>query len=569
MTLPEAAIPARTEVATPGVTGVDQARAAVLARRIGLVAVCLLAAILGGRHLTDESYVSLQGDMPRYLMNGVYFLDVLRDHPFGSMDAFIEYTQLYFARYPALSLGHHPPLLSAALVPAFGIFGVSVVTGKVVVLLSFVGAVALLYLLVRDMYGHLPALLSATFLATSQLVLELGQSVLAEVPSITLLLAAAYALRRFGVTGARPALVGFVIAAALSVYAKQLSIFVFPAYFVLALMTLGWRRMLRRDVMWATAVLIVLVIPMALISVFLSPSNVTIAAQSSSRGFAGTGAFLERALATQLELPVVGLACLGLLIAAFRRDRYAMVFAVWMSSVFLGMLLTGRHDPPRFSVNWVPAFAAMAGAVAAGWRQAWLGRTAAALVFLVAVFQIEAAARVGLPGAQGYEEAARFVLASNPGPTVLFSGDIDTGFFSLFVRKHDVHRQLVVLRADKMLTTSFLARPDLKDRIADRAEIYPLLQRFGTRYVVIEDRKSRAPVLEWLREELRSAHFAERARIPMRTTDVRLAGTSLVIYEFLDATPPDSAAVLSMSLPLAHRSLEVKLSDLIARKYLR
>jgi hypothetical protein len=60
-----------------------------------------------------------------------------------------------------------------------------------------------------------------------------------------------------------------------------------------------------------------------------------------------------------------------------------------------------------------------------------------------------------------YEEAARFVLAETrvrPAPTVLYIASLDTGVFMFFVRKHDPARQLVVLRADKLLTTSLMGR---------------------------------------------------------------------------------------------------------------
>jgi hypothetical protein len=190
------------------------------------------------------------------------------------------------------------------------------------------------------------------------------------------------------------------------------------------------------------------------------------------------------------------------------------------------------------------------------------------LVVAIAL-QATAARNVSLPGASGYEEAARFVLSSDPGATVLFSATVDTGFFTFFVRKHDAARQLVVLRADKLLTTSHLAASEARSRIARMSDVYPILRRYGTRYVVSEDRASLAPTLEAFRQELRSASFVERKRIPIESRDWRLNGTSLVVYEFLGATPPDPDATLAMDMPVVSRSLAVKLSDLINRKHLR
>jgi hypothetical protein len=114
-----------------------------------------------------------------------------------------------------------------------------------------------------------------------------------------------------------------------------------------------------------------------------------------------------------------------------------------------------------------------------------------------------------------------------------------------------------------------MGRPSVEDRIDRPEQVDEVLHKFGTRYVVIEDRPSRSRVLEWLRDELHTSKFIERRRIPIGTTDVRLKGTSLVVYEFTDPTPADRNAILDMHLPLVGRSVTVKLSDLIDRKYLR
>ena len=106
----------------------------------------------------------------------------------------------------------------------------------------------------------------------------------------------------------------------------------------------------------------------------------------------------------------------------------------------------------------------------------------------------------------------------------MFSGDIDTGFFTFFIRKHDPARRLVVLRSDKVLTTSRMALPSVEDRIDRPEQIYDVLKTFGTRFVVIEDQPSRSHVMEWLRSELHTPQFKERRRIPIGTTDPRLRG---------------------------------------------
>jgi hypothetical protein len=132
-----------------------------------------------------------------------------------------------------------------------------------------------------------------------------------------------------------------------------------------------------------------------------------------------------------------------------------------------------------------------------------------------------------------------------------------------FVRKHDPEQQHVVLRSDKLLTTSRMGRLSVQERIKDRHEIYGLLKKYGTRYVVIEDRPSDSRVLEWLREEVKTSQFAERRRIPIITTDKRLIGVSLAVYEYLDAEPPDPTAELDLDVPLVGREVRVPLAKLI------
>ena len=145
----------------------------------------------------------------------------------------------------------------------------------------------------------------------------------------------------------------------------------------------------------------------------------------------------------------------------------------------------------------------------------------------------------------------------------MFSGPVDTGYFVFFVRKHDPEGQHVVLRSDKIFTTSRMTRSSVEDRIKDRQEIYTLLQRYGTRFIVIEDRESDAHVLEWLREELKTSRFIERRRIPFVSSDKRLNGVSLAIYEYRDAQPADPNAELELHVPLVGRAVRVPLADLI------
>ena len=46
---------------------------------IYIAIICIVALLLSTKGITDEGTVSLQGDPPRHMMNGVYFYDLLKD----------------------------------------------------------------------------------------------------------------------------------------------------------------------------------------------------------------------------------------------------------------------------------------------------------------------------------------------------------------------------------------------------------------------------------------------------------------------------------------------------------
>ena len=536
---------------------------------LACAAVAAAAASVG---VTDEGYVSTSGDMPRYLMNGVFMLDLLRDHPFGSLDSLIEYARLYYARYPALSIGHHPLLVSVADVPSYALFGVSVLAGRLPVIIFFAAGTLYLYKLVSEWYDEWAGAAAALALATSPLLVHLSQGVMSEPPAVALLIMAAYCLHRHCVTGTRRALVLFVLCAGASVWAKQLALAAFPSFALYAGARLGVRRLFSRDLMLAAVALVGIVAPLVPLTLAMSPDNVDIVAYGPQGAAVGENWLLIRALAdalfTQFAAPMAAVAIAGAVAVAYRRGPEAWLVFPWIAGVSAAVFLGTRFiEVPRYSLFWVPAWAAVIGALFGGSRP--LRLAVAAIVAALVGVQVSGLADSRLPGAGGYEAAARYVVDHPYGSTVLFSGDVDSGFFVFFVRKHDEARRLVVLRADKILTTSRLGNPAVEDRIERPDAIRPILAELGVGYVVIEDRPSESKVLEWLRSELTSDAYVERLRVPIESTDRRLRGTDLVVYQVRNTPNHASDARVEVRLPVISAEVDVALADLVNRKYLR
>jgi 4-amino-4-deoxy-L-arabinose transferase-like glycosyltransferase len=460
------------------------------------------------------------------------------------------------------------PLLEALL---FALFGISVSTARMVPLVSLLAATAFLQLLVNRRYGPLAALAAGLLFVTSPMIVRSSRTVMAEMPALAFVIAAVYFLLRFCETERRSSLISFAGALVLSVYARPMTVLVTPALVAMVLTTLPVKRLLRRDVLVTLSAIAVLLAPAIAVPLMLSKSNaagVMLATHLESRIDLPT--LLRSALEPQFAWPVLAVAGVAVLSSLVRRDSFAVVLTIWVAGVVPALFFFGGslYEGPRYTLYWVPAICALAGSALAGWRTRLVPTAIAALLGVGLFVQINRSMDHA-DYAGGYEEAAQFVLASSPGATVMFSGDVDTGYFAFFTRKHDPARRLVVLRADKILTTSRMSRTNFEERIDRPEQIYDVLRQYGTRYVVIEDRPSQSRVLEWLRQELRSPRFVERRRIPLRVTDVRMRGTSLAVYEYLDASAPAADAMLSMRLPVVGQSLDVPLRELIERKLLR
>jgi hypothetical protein len=450
--------------------------------------------------------------------------------------------------------------------PFLAVFGVSVETARFVIAAFFLLSVLLMFTFVRQLYDSVTAGWACMLFATLPYMAEFGQSVLSEMTAIACVLAAMNALMRFRRTGRVRDYLLLVVLAVVSLAARQLAVFMFPAYALLLLRDNGWRQFRQPKILIPTVIGIGLLGIVVVATLILSPFNVEAIRRvlAGTSGHATTAGLMAIIVREQLHPALFVLTLAGIAWALLDGDRRALVPIAWMLSVMLGVIfVTGPLEPARYSILAVPAYC-LAGASL--WARA-RSRTAMAIVTsaiaAASAWQAVGALAVRPVGAHGYEEAARYVVEHNQAPTVLYTGVVDTGYFVFFVRKHDAERRFVVLRSDKILTTSRMGHLSVEDRITDRPQIYDTLRQFGTRYVVIEDIASGTTVIDWLRDELRTAHFAERQRFPIDTRDRRLRGADVVVYEYLEATPPARDAEIDVKLPIVGREIRLPLSDFL------
>jgi dolichyl-phosphate-mannose-protein mannosyltransferase len=537
---------------------------------LSVVFLCALGGLLAARGIRSEATGSFQGDMPRYLMNGAYFHDLITDLPFRNP---IEYTYAYYARYPALSLGFHPLLPGALVTPFYFLFGISVFAGRVATISLLLVTVLAWFFLVRSIYDERIALLSSLLLTTTPYVIGASRVVMSEIPALAMLTLTTFLFVRYCQSGRRTHLFLFAVVAGLSGYAKHHCVFMLPAFALYFVLTKGWRRLFAWDLALAAVLIVALLAPLVPLTLNFSRANV---AWVSGQGIASRLQpgnllyYLQAIWRYHLTPPVTILSTLGFVLALFRLwrgDRRPLLFVLWIVLFYVQLTYTGTQVA-RYAIYWVPPFCLLATLVVdAVPRRSWKVLATAAVVVIAAYQFADAWLQAPEYGA-GYEEAARYVVDHRKGDSVLYAAEEDSGFFTFFVRKHDRDRDLIVLRADKLLATSALFRI-IEDRITNPQEIHDILHDFGTGYVVIEEKDHgsfRTHPMLLLQQLVDSGVLVLRERIPLRTNSRRLDDVkSIGIYEYTGYAPRKPGQMLRMRIPLMAGEVDVPFDRLTPR----
>jgi hypothetical protein len=398
--------------------------------------------------------------------------------------------------------------------------------------------------------------------ATSPIVGLFSQRVQSEMPALALMLVTLTFLERFRRQVRLRDYLLFIASAVATMLCRPTAVYMFPAYGAFLLLDRGWNNVMRGGAAVATLAGVWLVGAAVVAFLLLSPFNSSVVLHVLRQGVEPR-AFWEIWLQFQREQPLMLAAAAGVAASLLARDRRIGIALFWALSVLASaLLLTGAIEVGRYTILAVPAYCIAAASLCAWPRARHQAVLCAALLMVAAGLQLRNGLDRPTWDAPGYEQAAQYVLARAPGPTVLYSASVDPGYFVFFVRKHDPAQRLVVLRSDKLLTTSLMARLSVEDLIAKPEDIYAILRRYGTRYVVIEDRPSGSAPLDWLRDAVRGERFVERQRFVVENGFPSLRGVALIVYEYREATAAAPDAELDLSLPLVGRRIRVPLSEL-------
>lgn len=564
-----------------------------------LMVVGLSVLLLSTKGLTNSGNVSLQGDMPRYLMNGVFFHDSIQDLPFADP---IQYAKEYYVKYPALTVGHHPLLPSLAEVPFFFLFGVSVFSAKVTTLVFLFLGIFAWFELVRKLYNSFIAVLSSLLFLTSPMIVDFSRIMMSEIPALTLIIVATYWFFRYCENERPYEAIGYVVSFVLACYAKQMVIFMLPIFFVYLGSTKGFRFLMKQQTILSCMAIVFLLIPLAVMTWQFSPANISAVTQNIVKPLApqagmvegmkvegeevrvavkekegylqSMGSYIHWKLSStewlffptvllkeQVSVVPLVLSVGAMVMMIWRRERRSLYFILWIVAMY-GMVTYMGVPIPRLGIYWIPPvclFAALS--LEAVNSRVW--RVVVAMLLMGSVgYQFGVGYASEPDYAKGYEEAASYVVQHPKGVSVLYSSKVDTGYFTFFVRKFDPEGRVIVLRADKVLSTSLLDRI-VEEKISKAGELYNVLQDYGTCYVVLEEGSYQSRALNLLAEEVQGDQFIRKHTIPIYSNNNRLKGVSLGIFEYRGCGPPNRHAMVNFNIPLVNRSIGLKFSDVI------
>ena len=525
------------------------------------ILLCVVILVLTTKNITKEDTIYLQGDMPKYLMNGVYFYDLIKDFPINNI---IDYTYKYFARYPALSLGHHPFLLSIAEIPFYSIFGISVFSARLTIIVFMLIAGIVWFKFINSIYDETIAFISSLLFVTTPYIVKFSRVVMSEIFSLSFIILTTYLFFKYYKSDKNRYAFTFSVILIMSICARYTSIFMIPIFLCYLILQKDLKKLINKNMIIAYISIIVLLLPIILVVLKFSQTNVQWVMHntiSSSIEFSKITRHLKSLWLYHLTLPVFVLSLCAIIASIYKRDKRAVFFLLWIIGFYIQITCTPAQDP-RYSMYWIPALCLFP-AVIIDFSPVRLWRilTSIALIAIVS-YQFFVSYQLDPEYADGYEQAARYVVEQSNGETLLFSSNVDTGFFIFFVRKYDTNKNFIVLRADKILSTSLLNRI-VEDRITSREQIYDVLDDFGVKDIVIEDTTYTSYALETLRQEVKSEKFRLLKNINIQSNNKLINNYNLSIYEYKGYKNPRIGKELHMNIPLMGGSIKVKFDDLL------
>lgn len=499
-----------------------------------LASVLILASIVIARGISKGEF-SYNVDETQHAVTGLYVADLVRDRPFSHP---IQYTYNYYAHYPALSgVIHWPPLFYVFEGISFLVFGTNVVAARISIAMFALLGLFFWYYTVEQLQGAWTAALSAVLLAFAPGVLLFEKTVMLEIPSLSLCIAATFFWLQYIEKERVGYLYWFTGFASAALLTKQNSIYLL-FFCVLSIAVLRKWRMV-----WNYHVALALVMALALIGpfytiVYLVHWN-TIAMDLGNRHVSQVAklTFYWKTLPGQVGWAPFLLSAIGLFTSP-RWDKRSttLLMICWVMACYMTFVLIG-HKEVRYVIYWLPPFTYFAaGLLTKSFRKHWT-RIAAAGCATVLIANTEVAAwSFERPDVTGYAQAAKCITEVSQSAIILYDADL-AGNFIFFVRANDPNHRFMVLRK-ALYVYRIKRRGGGIELMHTRNDIEDMLRGYGVRFIAVSDNiPLQFNSQKELRELLLTPQFRLLDKFSLWDSQKGQIG-NLLIYENVAWAPP-------------------------------
>ncbi|HTT25204.1 MAG TPA: glycosyltransferase family 39 protein [Candidatus Sulfotelmatobacter sp.] len=497
-------------------------------------------------------------DEAQHAVTGLFVADAFRDLPLRHP---VQYAYRYYAQYPAIAILHWPPLFYIFEGLSFLVLGPSVISARLTVLLFCVLLLYQWFRLVEETLDSYTAGICSAVLGLLPMILLFEKSVMLEIPSLALAVAAIRHWIAYLEHNQRKFLVQSALWLSAALLCKQTCIYVLAFCGSTLLVTGQWRRIFSREAAIFAAIVGVLAGPFLTLMLFLQGKAVANDLGSYRMSGWERVVYYGQILPNTLPPLLLVLALLGAALA-FHWDtpRRTAIMGCWLLSGYATFSWLGQREP-RFAVYWLPPLVYFAVGLITRFSRERRVRMAMRLaaVGLIAILLVPAW-RYRRPYISGYKEIASRIVTNYHSGIILFDGPVP-GNFVFFVRALDPGRRFVILR--KVLYADDI-RPGAssKELLHSKEEILSALREYGVRLAVVSQNLGiRFDSQRVLRAELSSDDFTLLQRFPIASNEARWQGESLLLYEKKNWSPPRNGVLRIRMLTLPH-DIEIPLAEL-------
>ncbi len=454
-----------------------------------------------------------------------------------------EFAMTYYLHYPKVAFGIWPPTFHFLLAGWMFLAGTTLATALVFVSLITVTLGVIMFCASRAALGSPLALLAAAWFIALPAVQESTTSIMIDMQSALLMIAAAILFGRYLNSERRRDALWFALCASAAILTKN-NAFALALVPPLAIAISGRWHLVRRREFWTIPLIVAVVCAPWFI---FSWQQVSYAASMGPAFGAAADAARNNSLMLAREpgplfIPLVLLGLASRLRAGRGSNGLwvslgALVVAVWTFHSLVYPLSAPRYLLPAMA--GIVLFA-VAGSSAVADLVPYGNATTRRLMLAVAMLALFAFTtfRIPIKPLRGFAEVADVMLALGlpPDTTALVSSDtIGEGAFISHIAAREPTPRRIILRASKLLATSTWWGRDYSERFADRAALSAALDRARVEYIAIDD-ASREPHHERLQTLV--AHSTDWVPVVQAGSDERKLTTPVHLYRRRLPLPP-------------------------------